>query len=95
MDNELAMANISFIGKGYNSINKSRDFTKDKEFFNSLEFTSTRKKVLLDDQNKIVALIEDKIKELKDFKKDIQGQLDISRSQQMDLPENSENNATI
>lgn len=89
------MANISFIGKGYNSINKSRDFTKDKEFLNSLEFTSTRKKVLLDDQNKIVALIEDKIKELKDFKRNIQGQLDITPSQQIDLPENSENNATI
>jgi hypothetical protein len=86
MDNELAMANISFIGKGYNSINKSRDYTKDKDFLNSLEFTSTRKKVLLDDQNKIVALIEDKIKELKDFKKNIQGQIDSSRSHQIDLP---------
>ncbi len=37
MDNELANANISFIGAhGYNSMNKSRDFTKDKDFMNSL-----------------------------------------------------------
>ncbi len=86
MDNELAMANISFIGKGYNSINKSRDYTKDKDFLNSLEFTSTRRKVLLDDQNKIVELIEDKIKELKDFKKNIQGQIDSSNSHQVELP---------
>jgi hypothetical protein len=57
MDNELAMANISFIGKGYHSINKSRDFTKDKDFINSLDYASTRKKVLLDDQVKLFVMI--------------------------------------
>jgi hypothetical protein len=50
MDNELAQANISFIGgakeKGYNSINKSREFTKDKDFINSMEYSSVKKKLL-------------------------------------------------
>lgn len=93
MDNELALANISFIGglqKGYNSINKSRDFTKDKDFINSLDFSSARKKMLLqDNQAKIFNMIEDKIKELKDFKKNMQVQLDSSKSQPNELHENS------
>lgn len=76
MDNELALANISFIGKGYNSINKSREFSKDKDFLNSFDMSSAKKCLLNDEkQVQIVTMIEEKIRELKDFKKNIQAQL--------------------
>lgn len=76
MDNELALANISFIGKGYKSINQSREFSKEKDFLNSLDMSSAKKCLLNDEkQVQIVTMIEEKIRELKDFKKNIQAQL--------------------
>ncbi len=65
------MANISFIGAAnYNSINKSRDFTKDKDFMNSLDM-SARRNLLSHAKGEELKIIEEKIKELKDFKKNI------------------------
>lgn len=48
MDNEIAMANLSFLGvdKLNNSADKSRDYTKDKEFFNPAEYSSARRHLL-------------------------------------------------
>ena len=82
------MANISFIGAAnYNSINKSRDFTKDKDFLNSLDLSSRARRNLLTNTHgeEQLKMIEEKIKELKDFKKNIIQGIESSRS----LHENS------
>jgi hypothetical protein len=59
------LANISFIGgleKDYKSINKSinksRDYTKSKDFLNSFEFSSAKRQLLKEDQAQIFSVIE-------------------------------------